>query len=110
VIRAQLAVLLCFLAAGCGGEAGARPAPRAHVVEIRGFAFAPARLNVAEGDTVVWRNADIVPHTATAAPGFDSGSIAAGGEWRWVATAGDYSYLCSFHPTMRGDLSVAKRE
>jgi plastocyanin len=108
VTRAPLALLLCLLAASCGGEAG-EAAPRSHVVEMRTFAFAPAELTVAEGDTVVWRNADILPHTATAAGTFDSGSVAAGAEWRWVATAGDLDYLCIFHPTMKGKVTVTPR-
>jgi plastocyanin len=102
VIRPPLAAALLLLSAGCGGE----EAPRAHLVELRGFAFAPAALSVAAGDTVVWRNADIVPHTATAAGEWDSGSIASGGEWRWVAEPGEYDYGCSLHPTMLGTLSV----
>jgi plastocyanin len=104
-MRAPLALLLCLLAASCGGEAAGAP-PRSHLVEMQTTGFAPAELTVAEGDTVVWRNGDIVPHTATAAGKFDSGSVAAGGEWRWVATAGDFAYLCTFHPTMKGTLKV----
>ena len=107
--RAPLALLLSLLAASCGGEAGGGAAPRSHLVEMRTFAFAPAELTVAEGDTVVWRNADILPHTATAAGEFGSGSVPAGGEWRWVATAGDFAYLCTFHPTMKGVLTVTPR-
>ena len=101
--------LLCLLVAGCGGEPGTPPARRTHRVEARGFTFAPATLALVEGDTVVWRNADIVPHTATAAGKWDSGPVPAGAEWRWVATAGEFSYLCAFHPTMRGTVSVAVR-
>jgi plastocyanin len=109
VIRASLAMLLCLLAAACGGGAAA-PAPRTQVVEIRGFGFSPARLSVMEGDTVVWRNSDILPHTATSGSAWDSGSIPAGGEWRWVATRGDFPYICAFHPTMRAELVVTARE
>jgi plastocyanin len=35
-------------------------------VEIREFKFEPETLTVHEGDTVVWKNDEIVPHTATA--------------------------------------------
>jgi plastocyanin len=108
-MRGAFGALLCLLAVACGGEAGSGPVPRTHVVEMRGFAFAPAALTLLAGDTVVWRNADIVPHTATSGGDWDSGSVASGGEWRWVATAGEFAYLCSFHPTMRGTLSVASR-
>ena len=106
--RAPLALLLGLLAASCGGEARGA-APRAHLVEMRAFAFAPAELTVAEGDTVVWRNADLLPHTASAAGRVDSGSVAAGGEWRWVARAGAAAYLGTFHPTMTGTVTVTPR-
>ena len=33
---------------------------------MRDFGFTPAEVDVAEGDTIVWSNADFVPHTATA--------------------------------------------
>ena len=46
--------------AGCS-----RSTPETHEVPIRGFAFEPATLVVVQGDTVVWSNHDIVPHTAT---------------------------------------------
>ena len=109
MIRGSLATLLCLLAAACGGAAESSP-PSSHLVEIRGFVFTPARLDVVEGDTVIWRNADILPHTATSGSAWDSGSIPGGGEWRWVAVKGEFPYLCAFHPTMRGELAVTARE
>ncbi|MBS0327897.1 MAG: cupredoxin family copper-binding protein [Proteobacteria bacterium] len=81
--------------------------PEVHTVVIDGFAFKPAELTVERGDTVVWRNTDPVPHTATAKDAFDSGSIAAGASWKYVATKpGRYDYLCTFHPIMKGTLVV----
>ncbi|MGH7527673.1 MAG: cupredoxin domain-containing protein [Gemmatimonadales bacterium] len=100
--RAGLAV------AGLGLGACTRPAPRPHVVEIRGFAFAPATLELPAGDTVVWINHDVVPHTATREGGeWDSGSLGAEQVWRLVVTGKDSQpYYCAFHPTMRGVLMV----
>lgn len=100
------------LAAAAGGGIGcARPAPRTHVVEMRGFGFAPDTITVAAGDTVRWVNHDAVPHNVTAGPdsarAFDSGSIPAGGEWQVVAREGRQEYFCAFHPNMRG-LLVAR--
>jgi plastocyanin len=96
-------VALSALAAGC-----ARRTPEAHSVPIRNFAYQPATLTVAQGDTIVWSNDDIVPHTATARDGsWDSGSVAAGGAWRLVAvTPGRHAYYCVFHPTMQGTIEV----
>ena len=91
------------LVAACG-----RPAPRSHTVEIRGFAYLPPTLEVTAGDTVVWINRDVVPHTATRdGGGWDSGSIDAGRTWRLVAASGaSQPYYCAFHPNMRGRLAV----
>jgi plastocyanin len=61
----------------------------------------------ARGDTVVWTNADVVPHTATLAQGWDTGQIGANASGRIVAgQAGTYAYVCAYHPTMRGTLIV----
>lgn len=79
-----------------------------HRVTIEKMAFDPPVLEVARGDRVEWHNADLVPHTVTnASKKFDSGSIAPGATWAHTpAVAGEYSYVCSFHPTMRGVLRV----
>ena len=100
------AFLLATLVA-CGGSRG----PATHHIEIRAMQFEPALVDVAVGDTVVWTNRDIVPHTVTAAEHaaarFDSASIAAGAQWQYTVTApGELGYICTFHPTMFGTLSA----
>lgn len=72
-------------------------------VLINHFKYLPDTLTVHQGDTVEWKNADIVPHTATATDGkaFDSGAIATGASWRLTITkAGTYDYRCTLHPNM----------
>jgi plastocyanin len=82
-------------------------AAETHVVTIEGMVFPPTTLTVKRGDTVTWRNKDLVPHTVTAKGGFDSGEIAAGRSWSWVATApGTYEYVCAYHPAMRAVIVV----
>lgn len=78
------------------------------VVEIRKFKFVPATLAVRPGDVVVWRNMDIVPHTATAkGDGWDSGTIEAGGEGTTTVTEDmPGAYYCRFHPSMVASLDV----
>lgn len=95
----------------CGTGASDRPEaprPESHTVEIRSMAFHPAELRVHPGDTVVWVNRDLVPHTATAADSaWTSPPLARGERWRMVvraAAAG--SYLCVFHPVMEAHLIV----
>jgi plastocyanin len=88
--------------------AARRAAPRSHQVDITGFQFAPARVSAALGDTVVWSNADIVPHTATALEGaWDSGTIATKGRWMYVVRQrGTVEYHCVLHPGMKGTLEA----
>ena len=77
-------------------------------VTIDGFEFRPPAATVKAGDDVIWRNADPVPHTATAKDaGLDSGSINAGGTYRFIAKRkGRFDYICTLHPTMKGTLIV----
>lgn len=98
-----------LLGAGLFAVMEASERPRRHVVEMRGFAFAPARVEVARGDTVVWVNRDALPHTATAADAaWDSGEMRAHATWGRVAdTAGRYEYICAYHPSMRGTIVVS---
>ena len=67
---------------------GGKTPPRTHTVEIRGMEFHPAALTVTVGDTVVWINRDIVPHTATAGSRteWDTGALTQGQTGRYVAT------------------------
>ena len=87
----------------------AATAPSRHTVEIRGMEFHPAVLTVAVGDTIVWINRDIVPHTAAASgrTKWDTGQLRQGEMGRYVARrAGVARYVCTFHPTMHGTLIV----
>lgn len=79
-----------------------------HTVAIENMQFNPPELRVQRGERIVWVNKDLFPHTVTAAShAFDSGSIAAGASWTYVAgKGGEYAYGCSFHPTMKGLLKV----
>ena len=82
-------------------------AAETHVVAIEGMQFQPATVTVKRGDKVMWRNKDIVPHTATAAGKFDSRDIAINRSWSWTAkAAGRFDYVCTYHPTMKGSLVV----
>jgi plastocyanin len=85
-----------------------KPEPRTHTVTIGDMTFTPQTLTVAAGDTVVWVNTDLVPHTATSPDGvFDSKSIAPNASWRYTARKkGAYAYTCTFHPTMKAMLRV----
>jgi plastocyanin len=76
-------------------------------VAIDGTAYVPAALTVPRGTVVTFENRDPFPHTVTAKGAFDSGNIAAGARWRYVATrSGTYEYICALHPNMKGTLVV----
>jgi plastocyanin len=104
VLLAAIVVAVALAAAGCTP----RHEPAAREVHIRAFQFVPAADTVQAGDTIVWTNDDIVPHSATdLGKTFDSAEIEAGGAWRWVARSpGTFAYECTLHPTMRGTLVV----
>jgi plastocyanin len=91
-----------------GGVSAAAPKSRTHTVALRGMRNVPGTLVVKAGDTVVWRNEDVVPHTATdKGKGFDSGNIEPGASWSYVARRkGTYSYYCAYHPNTTGRLVV----
>ncbi|MCX6599576.1 MAG: cupredoxin family copper-binding protein [Acidobacteria bacterium] len=87
--------------------AGPNPAGKTHTILIKGFRFVPEKVEVAVGDTVTWTNQDIVPHTATAKKVFDSKNLNQGGSWSFVAKQkGHFPYICTYHPTMTGELIV----
>ncbi len=78
-------------------------------VDIADFAYDPAEITVAVGDTVTWTNTDPVPHTATADDRdvLQSGTIDAGASYEQTFdAAGSYDYFCEFHPDMAGTVVV----
>jgi plastocyanin len=101
-IRAVLAAALLF------GAAAAHAAGKTHAVRIEGMKFVPERVEVAAGDTIVWTNQDIVPHTVTAAEAkVESGELQTGKSFKFVARKpGETSYICRLHPAMRGVVVV----
>lgn len=72
----------------------------AEAVTIADFAFGPESIEIAAGTTVVWKNEDAAPHTATADDeSFDSGRLDTGTSFsQTFATPGEYAYHCAYHP------------
>src|SRR5579872_3681334 len=100
-------ILLIVPLLGALSVLNSAPPGKTHTVLITAFQFVPERLAVEVGDTVIWKNQDIVPHTATAKSVFDSQQIDASGSWSYVVKQkGHYPYMCTFHPTMKGHLLV----
>ena len=104
-----VASVVLMAAAGCTGPVTAEARkPVTHTVTIDATSYTPARLTVQAGDSVVWVNKDLIPHTATAKGGsFDSKVLPAGATFRFTAAkAGGFDYACQFHPTMTGRIDV----
>ena len=106
--RVMLAPLIGLLVCTACVAMGEPREPQTHTVTIEGMRFQPERLTVARGDTIVWVNKDLVPHTATSEAGrFDSQTIPVEKSWAFTATKrGDFPYVCTFHPTMTARLTV----
>ncbi|MGH8132261.1 MAG: cupredoxin domain-containing protein [Steroidobacteraceae bacterium] len=100
------ACLVLTAATATNREVNAAAATRTVVIE--GLKYNPGELTVHRGERIVWVNKDFFPHTVTAdKQAFDSGSIAANGTWSYLARKpGEYAYSCTFHPTMKGKITV----
>lgn len=109
--RARALLLVAVLGVSLVAARAAVPSagPRRHEVRMRSVSFSPAELRVAPGDTVVWRNTDIVRHDAVRPGLFDTGELQSGDSARWVAAdTGTFTYRCTIHARMRGRLVVAR--
>ena len=108
-MRAWRAALLGTLLIGTPSvRTDAQQVGKEHTVTIENMAFNPPALTVRAGDRVVWVNKDLFPHTATTmAAGFDSGAISPNKSWTYIVTkSGTFEYKCTFHPNMKGVLTV----
>jgi amicyanin len=111
ILRAlRLAVLFTRLAAGpClaqdANTAGAAPVA---TVTMDNNTFIPAEITVVPGTTVTWTNSEAMPHTVVDQnKAFRSKTLVKDGSFSFTfTTAGDYDYLCSIHPFMKGKVIV----
>ncbi len=111
-VRPTRAPASCRLAAAAGlllalaSVAGCSHRARVEHVTIANMAFSPARIAASPGDTVIWDNRDIVPHTATSVAGkWDTGNIGPDSSARIVVPPGGLGpYRCTYHANMTGSL------
>jgi plastocyanin len=77
-------------------------------VKIDNFVFGPQAITVPVGTTVTWTNSDDIPHTAVSTDGiFKSKVMDTDEKFSYTFTkAGTYSYYCSVHPKMTGQVVV----
>lgn len=75
------------------------------VVDKMAFGELPSELHV--GDTITWRNDDMFRHSATADDqSFDVDLPAETEVVMPLTVAGEWSFICKFHPGMTGTLVV----
>jgi plastocyanin len=77
-------------------------------VKIGNFTFAPQRITVKAGTTVIWINEDDIPHTvASSSKLFKSKALDSEDKFSFTfTTPGIYEYFCSLHPHMTGAIVV----
>lgn len=105
-------IIGCFLLMGtsCSDRkksSASKAEPVTHQVIIEQMKFQPAELTIHKGDTVIWINKGIVVHDITEAQSqaWTSDSLAVEEIWKMVPDK-SFSYICSIHPTMKGEVIV----
>ena len=90
------------------GEAVVAAAAGTATVNIENFKFLPATLTVPAGTTVTWKNEDDSPHRIGDPTGMlKSEALDTDGTFSHTfAQAGEYPYICTLHPYMRGKIIV----
>jgi len=77
-----------------------------NAVSANNFAFSPSNITVKVGTEVTFTNDDSTTHTITFDL-FQSGDVAPGQSFKHTFdTAGTFSYHCSIHPSMTGQVEV----
>jgi len=75
-------------------------------ITMPGKAFSPARVLVVPGDSVLWRNGDLITHDVKG-PDFDSGPLASSLFYSHTfAAVGPQPFVCTVHPFMTGEVDV----
>lgn len=82
-----------------------------HTVSMKSMAFSPASISVKVGDTVTWTNDDDRDYNVSSSDGgFSSDNIRPGGSYSFKFTKpGKFSYNCTYHPRMKGTVSVSDK-
>ena len=87
-------------------SAKAKPAAKSEV-NIASFAFMPAKFTGTAGKPITFVNTDDTPHQVTVANGPRSAVFLRGQRASiTLDKAGEYSYICGLHPSMKGVIEV----
>ena len=87
--------------------ASEKTVPEVYSIEISNMKFNPAEITVHKGDTVIWKNNDMVAHCVTeeTTKAWTSSKIPAGASWKMVVN-NSTDYFCAIHLVMKGKIIV----
>ena len=104
---AVIAMVILF-AGSPSVKANEEPSAANAAVKIDNFVFGPQTITVPVGTTVTWTNADDIPHTSVSTEGvFKSKVLDTDEKFSYTfSKAGTYSYYCTIHPKMTGQVVV----
>jgi plastocyanin len=75
-------------------------------VQIKGFAFEPATVNISVGDTVIWKNVEKVTHQIKI-DDVESPILTEAKTFSYTFNeTGSFNYTCTIHPSMKGTVIV----
>jgi len=108
VVMPVMIAMLLLVAGSSRVTATDQPSTANVAVKIDNFVFGPQAITVPVGTTVTWTNSDDIPHTAVSTDGvFKSRVMDTEEKFSYTFTkAGTYSYYCSVHPKMTGQVIV----
>src|SRR6202045_4477903 len=100
--------MLLLIAGSPRVAASDQPSGAQVAVKIDNFVFGPQTITVPVGTTVTWTNSDDIPHTTVSTIGaFKSKVMDTDEKFSYTFTkAGTYTYYCSVHPKMTGQVLV----
>lgn len=123
IISLAVVLIAILITGGCGlygnNQAGAprtTPAPaaaqpaapqdNANAINIENFSFSPGTITIKKGAAIIWTNNDSAPHKIKSAA-FNSEILNQGQSFSFTFNeTGTFSYLCSIHPSMTGEIIV----
>jgi plastocyanin len=107
-ISAVIIAVILLLAGSPTATAAGPPSATNTEVKIDNFSFGPQTITVPVGATVTWTNHDDIPHTSVSTDGvFKSKVMDTDEKFSYTfAKAGTYSYYCTIHPKMTGQVVV----
>jgi plastocyanin len=108
VVMPVMITMLLLFAGSSRVAATDQPSAANVAVKIDNFVFGPQAITVPVGTTVTWTNSDDIPHTAVSTDGvFKSKVMDTDEKFSYTFTkVGTYSYYCSVHPKMTGQVVV----